>query len=120
MGLTDRAEHRPAELSGGQCQRVAIARATILKPRILLADEPTGNLDSAAGAQVLNLIDSMHASGMTVVMVTHDPQVAVRADRVLLLEDGHVVRRLNGADLATGAASTGGAVGIGGTGSGQP
>ncbi len=120
VGLTDRAEHRPAELSGGQCQRVAIARATILKPRILLADEPTGNLDSAAGAQVLNLIDSMHASGMTVVMVTHDPQVAVRADRVLLLEDGHVVRRLNGADLATGAASTGGAVGIGGTGSGQP
>ncbi|MDP6839250.1 MAG: ABC transporter ATP-binding protein, partial [Planctomycetota bacterium] len=100
VGLSERAKHRPAELSGGQRQRVAIARATILAPRILLADEPTGNLDSAAGAQVLALLDKLHGQGLTLIMVTHDPKVAARAERVLLLEDGRVAKRLTGAQLA--------------------
>lgn len=114
VGLADRAEHRPAELSGGQGQRVAIARATVLGPLVILADEPTGNLDTAAGGQVLDLLDGMHADGLTIVMVTHDAKVARRADRVLLLEDGHVVRSMRGDELVVPSFTTGdGAAGAG-------
>ncbi len=101
VGLTDRAHHRPSELSGGQRQRVAIARATIQHPRVLLADEPTGNLDRASGAQVLGLLDRLNAEGLTLITVTHDPLVARRADRVLLLEDGRIVRTVSGSELTT-------------------
>jgi putative ABC transport system ATP-binding protein len=92
VGLTDRRDHRPSELSGGQQQRVAIARALIAKPTVLFADEPTGNLDSAAGAAVLGLLrDAVALDGQTTVMVTHDPRAAAVADRVLFLADGRVV-----------------------------
>ena len=93
VGLTDRRTHRPAELSGGQQQRVAIARALISKPAVVFADEPTGNLDSKSGADVLSLLRrSVDEFGQTVVMVTHDPRVASYADRVLVLADGEIVR----------------------------
>jgi putative ABC transport system ATP-binding protein len=100
VGLQDRSRHRPAELSGGQRQRVAIARATVMGPRILLADEPTGNLDSKAGIQVLELLDRMREAGLTLVVVTHDPSVARRAQRVLLLRDGHIARRMAGSEVS--------------------
>jgi len=99
VGLSDRATHRPSELSGGQKQRVAIARATIMGPRLLLADEPTGNLDSRSGAQVLDVLGALHREGRTLVIVTHDPAVARRADRVLVLRDGRVAKRVAGADV---------------------
>ncbi len=101
VGLTDRAHHRPSELSGGQRQRVAIARATIQHPRVLLADEPTGNLDRASGEQVLGLLDRLNAEGLTLITVTHDTMVARHADRVLLLEDGRIVRTMPGSELHT-------------------
>ncbi len=91
VGLADRADHRPEELSGGEQQRVAIARALVNKPSILLADEPTGALDTKTGAGVLDLIEQLHAQGLTVIMVTHDPRVAQRAGRVVTLSDGVVV-----------------------------
>ena len=91
VGLTDRRDHKPSELSGGQQQRVAIARALISKPTVLFADEPTGNLDSAAGADVLALLRDAVAAGQTTVMVTHDPRAAAAADRVLFLADGRIV-----------------------------
>jgi putative ABC transport system ATP-binding protein len=94
VGLTARASHRPEQLSGGERQRAAIARATIMRPRLLLADEPTGNLDSASGTQVLELLERLHADGLTLVVVTHDPRVARRAGRVLMMADGRVTRRL--------------------------
>ncbi len=100
VGLEARARHLPAELSGGQRQRTAIARATIMGPRLLLADEPTGNLDSASGAQVLDLLAEKSRAGLTLIVVTHDAAVARRADRILLLADGRIVRRLAGADVA--------------------
>jgi len=92
VGLTERRDHKPAELSGGQQQRVAIARALIAKPTVLFADEPTGNLDSAAGTAVLALLrDAVAIDGQTTVMVTHDPRAAATADRVLFLADGRIV-----------------------------
>ena len=90
VGLQDRMAHRPAELSGGQMQRAAIARALVLRPAILLADEPTGNLDSRSAADVLRLIDEVHGNGQTVVMVTHDNDIAARAPRRIRLRDGKV------------------------------
>jgi putative ABC transport system ATP-binding protein len=92
VGLEGRVLHRPDQLSGGECQRVALARATIMGPRLLLADEPTGNLDSASGRQVLDLLERLSAAGLTLVVVTHDPRVAQRAGRVLMMGDGRVQR----------------------------
>ena len=103
VGLRQRAEHRPSELSGGECQRVAIARATVMRPRVLLADEPTGNLDSVAGRQVMEVIEHMNAEGLTLVVVTHDPAIASRAERVVVMADGRIERRVTGADLANRA-----------------
>jgi putative ABC transport system ATP-binding protein len=95
VGLSARGKHYPAELSGGQQQRVAIARALAGEPRLLLADEPTGNLDSAMARSVMELLEELHRDGATIVMVTHDPQLAARAQRNVHVIDGQVV------DLAT-------------------
>ena len=88
VGLGDRLENRPGELSGGQQQRVAVARALVTEPDIILADEPTGNLDSASSAAVLTLLDELHASGRTIVLITHEHEVAARAGRNLTIRDG--------------------------------
>ncbi len=90
VGLGDRMGHRPAELSGGQQQRAAIARALVTEPVVLMADEPTGNLDSATGLAILSLFESLHARGMTIIMVTHDDRIAERCQRVVRLRDGLV------------------------------
>jgi putative ABC transport system ATP-binding protein len=99
VGLEARAAHRPDQLSGGERQRVALARATVLDPKVLLADEPTGNLDSVSGRQVLEILQRMNAEGLTLVVVTHDPAVARRARRVLVLADGRIVHRGEGARI---------------------
>ncbi|MDX1631023.1 MAG: ABC transporter ATP-binding protein [Thermoanaerobaculia bacterium] len=102
VDLTDRAHHRPDQLSGGQRQRVAIARATVMRPRVILADEPTGNLDTASGRQVIQVLERLNREGMTLIVVSHDPNVARRASRVLILVDGRVERRLSGEEIRPG------------------
>jgi putative ABC transport system ATP-binding protein len=111
VGLADRADHRPMQLSGGQQQRVCIARAMVNDPLILLADEPTGALDSKTGQQILELFDDLVAQGRTIILVTHDPSVAHRCSRVIHLHDGQVARdernakrevNVEGAQLAAG------------------
>ena len=91
VGLGDRMHHRPNEMSGGQRQRVAIARALVNRPSILLADEPTGNLDSKTGDEILALIDTLHGQGNTIILVTHEEELAERAARVVRLRDGKIV-----------------------------
>jgi putative ABC transport system ATP-binding protein len=104
VGLPARATHRPDQLSGGERQRVAIARAMVVRPRVLLADEPTGNLDTRSGRQVLDLLDRLNDGGLTLVVVTHDPGVARRAQRVLLMSDGRIANRLRPDEVAAALA----------------
>lgn len=94
VGLSHRLDHRPNQLSGGQCQRVAIARALVGDPRLILADEPTGNLDSKTSAEMMRLFDDLHAQGRTIVLITHEAEVAAHARRTITLQDGRVVADL--------------------------
>jgi len=94
VGLSDRADHEPNQLSGGQQQRVAIARALVTEPALVLADEPTGNLDSHATDDVLAILDDLHRAGRTIVLITHEPDVGARADRLIRLKDGEVLSDL--------------------------
>jgi putative ABC transport system ATP-binding protein len=99
VGLAARMQHLPNQLSGGQRQRVAIARALVSRPALLLADEPTGNLDSVTTREIMGLIDKLHAQGQTIIIVTHEAEIAARCRRVVHLKDGRVVQdQLNGAD----------------------
>ena len=98
VALGDRAGHRPDQLSGGQRQRVAIARAIVMQPKLLLADEPTGNLDSTSGEEVVDIMESLNRQGLTLIVVTHDPDIGKRADRHIKLHDGNVA-----SDRRTGA-----------------
>jgi putative ABC transport system ATP-binding protein len=90
VGLGHRRDHRPAQLSGGEAQRVAVARALANRPRVLLADEPTGELDRATGDQIATLLDRVHADGTALVIVTHDPEIGARASRTMLMRDGRI------------------------------
>jgi putative ABC transport system ATP-binding protein len=101
VGLAHRMTHRPNELSGGQRQRVAIARALVGDPSILLADEPTGNLDSATGEEIMRLFNELHGRGHTIILVTHEPRLAARCPRAIRLSDGRVVGDGPGAEIAT-------------------
>jgi putative ABC transport system ATP-binding protein len=96
LSLTDRAHHRPDQLSGGQRQRVAIARAMVMRPTVLLADEPTGNLDHASGAEVLDALESLNDGGIILLVVTHDDEVAARSSRHIRMRDGRVVEDVHG------------------------
>ena len=91
VGLTDRSDHKPEQLSGGQRQRVAIARSIVMEPDVLLADEPTGNLDSTSGKEVLRLIEELNSSGLTLIVVTHDREMGERSNRLIRLKDGKVI-----------------------------
>jgi putative ABC transport system ATP-binding protein len=102
VGLGDRMHHRPNELSGGQRQRVAVARALVNRPSILMADEPTGNLDSKTGEEIMGLMDQLHAQGRTIILVTHEEELALRAARVVRLRDGRVVSDVRNAQAAVG------------------
>ena len=90
VGLGDRMDHKPNQLSGGQRQRVAVGRALVNKPSIILADEPTGNLDSKTSVEIMNLFDEIHAAGNTVILVTHEEEIAEHAHRIIRLRDGMV------------------------------
>lgn len=91
VGLGDRMQHKPTELSGGQQQRVGIARALVKSPDILLADEPTGNLDSRSGEEIMHILSELHADGISVIIVTHEADIAARADRIVTMRDGFIV-----------------------------
>jgi putative ABC transport system ATP-binding protein len=106
VGLGDRLTHRPKELSGGQQQRVAVARALVTNPSIIMADEPTGNLDSKTGIEILELIDHLHEQGITIIMVTHDQRVADRCERIIWLEDGEVASDTRGGKKQPAAAAS--------------
>jgi putative ABC transport system ATP-binding protein len=99
VGLIDRDQHKPTEMSGGQQQRVAIARALINSPALILADEPTGNLDSHSGAEIMEILQNLHAQGRTIVMITHDAKNALFAERTLHLSDGKIQEELSIADI---------------------
>ena len=90
VGLADRMDHKPNQLSGGQRQRVAVGRALVNRPSIILADEPTGNLDSKTSAEIMGLIDEIHAAGNTVIVVTHEEEIAAHAHRIIRLRDGMI------------------------------
>ncbi|HZQ28629.1 MAG TPA: ABC transporter ATP-binding protein [Acidimicrobiales bacterium] len=109
VGLADRMDHLPNQLSGGQQQRVAVARAVVTDPSLILADEPTGNLDTASSADVLSVFDELHRAGRTVVLITHEPEVTAHARRVIRVRDGQVVEDVRPAagQAATGQAATG-------------
>ena len=107
VGLADRAHHKPPELSGGQQQRVAIARALVTDPAILMTDEPTGNLDTKASEEIMALFKDLHRQGRTIVLVTHEPDIARHAERVIHLKDGQVTWESRSEDMTVGAVAGG-------------